>query len=73
MPVEFRQRLFQDFLDKDFGVRAGGRKVANKIVPRGLQIFREAQSGWRLFVIRVIYGDSDGVGFVLTQRREDAG
>ena len=52
MAAEMRQRFFEDFFDKDFGLPGGGRKLANKIVPRELQNFVKVQSGQRLFLIR---------------------
>ena len=56
MPVEMRQRFFEDFFDKDFGLPGGGPELANKLVPEELQKYGKDQSGTRLFVIREKYG-----------------
>jgi hypothetical protein len=56
MAVEMRQRFFEDFFDKDFGIPGRGPELANKIVPRQLQKYGKDQSGHRLFVIRDKYG-----------------
>ena len=52
MPVEMRQRFFEDFFGNDFGVPSRVPELANKIVPRELQKCVKDQTGLRLFVIR---------------------